>query len=106
MHPTDSLDPHRCTEALVFEIPEVPASARMASATSECCARLGIDLTRVDAWENPEAVRAHGILVGPTIVLLVDGVEVARLVGPRSCRRVTRFFDSAGVGTPRTLVAV
>ena len=79
-------------EALFFEIPEAAGSDTMAATLRDRCHDLAIPVTTVDCWSDPDAVLAHRILVGPAIVLVADGVEVARLAGPSSRRRVERFL--------------
>ena len=79
-------------EALIFDVPEAMTSASMGATTEMCCNQLEIDVTTIDAWTNPEAVRKHGVLVGPTVILLAEGKEIGRLSGPSSCKAVRRLF--------------
>jgi len=78
-------------EALIFDVPEAMTSASMVATTKTCCDQLEINVTTIDAWTNPEAVRKHGVLVGPTVILLAEGKEIGRLSGP-SCKAVRRLF--------------
>ena len=74
------------TQALMFDIPEVPTSDRMAAA-EYCCEQRGIALQNLDVWTETESVRAHGLLAGPAVVLLVLGAGDRRRCGPhRHCR--------------------
>ena len=95
-------------EALFFEIPEAAGSDTMAATLRDRCQDLAIPVTTVDCWTDPDAVLAHQILPGPAIVLVGDGVEVARLAGPSSRRRIERFLDRAMVnrGQAPAMVAV
>lgn len=95
--------PHLAIEALLFEIPEVTGSAAMRSAVASWCDSLGIRLTTIDVWEEPEAVVAHEVLSGPAIVVLADGHEVGRLTGRCSERRLQRL--SARIPDRRAVTA-
>lgn len=102
MWSTPKIDTAASMEGLFFEIPEANASPNMAATFSSCCRDLAIPFTTVDVWADPGAVLAHRILAGPTIILFADGVEVGRLIGPSSCRRVKRFFAKATTTPNRT----
>lgn len=82
-------------EALFFEIPEAAGSDAMAATLRDRCRDLAIPVTTIDPWTDPDAVRAHRILSGPAIVLVANGIEVARLAGPSSRRRLERFLARA-----------
>lgn len=84
------------TEVLHFAIPEADASEPMREAASRFSDAIGADFTSLDAWDNPDVVLAHRVRIGPAILILVDGVEVGRLEGPRNRRSVDRFFSRSG----------
>lgn len=79
-------------EVLWFDVPEVASSKRLAATVAKFAGELGIAFTEVDPWTNPGSVVAHGVLVGPTVIVLADGEEIARLAGPRRRRHTERFF--------------
>ena len=80
-------------ELLVFECTEVSASEPMQRTVVDCCEQLGLAHRVIDVWLDPDAVVRHGLLLAPAVIVLADGVEVDRLVGPRSCRQVERFVN-------------
>jgi thioredoxin 1 len=45
-------------------------------------------VAKVDADENPGLVRRYGTLSLPTLLVFVDGVEKARIIGARPKRRL------------------
>jgi thioredoxin len=45
-------------------------------------------VAKVDADENPGLVRRYGTLALPSLLVFVDGVERARIVGARPKRRI------------------
>lgn len=93
-------------EVLHFAIPEVKASTPMGEAATGFSDRIGADFTSLDVWTNPDAVLAHRVRFGPTIIVLANGVEIARLEGPRSRRSTDRFFaKSTAAVEPITVAA-
>ena len=81
------------TEVLCFDVPELDCSQTMLQTATRCAGEHGIPCRTLDVWNEPEAVVAHRVLGGPTIIVFVDGVEVGRLVGPCRARRIERLFS-------------
>ncbi len=82
-------------EVLHFDVPEINSSVPMGEAATRFSEGVGASFTSLDVWTNPDAVLAHHVRVGPTIIIVADGVEVGRLEGPRSRRSVERFFSKS-----------
>lgn len=55
-----------------------------------------LDVRDVDVWSTGSVAAAHGVRSLPTAVLLRDGREHARLVGPASRRRIAHFATALG----------
>ncbi len=50
----------------------------------------GFVVEEVDAWEEPQSVVANSVLTVPTLVVLRDDCEVARLTGLRTSRSIAK----------------
>lgn len=96
-----TVDPTSTIELLFFDCVEVSASRPMQETVGDCCTRLGVSMQTIDVWLDPDAVLRHRLLIVPAIIVLADGEEIHRLVGPRSCRQVERFFAKT-LGAPMT----
>lgn len=44
-----------------------------------------------NVWDDPDSVVRHRVLSLPTLLIMVDGVERERMVGPFQCRRLDRL---------------
>jgi thioredoxin 1 len=51
----------------------------------------------INAWDEPATTVEHQVLVLPTVIVLRDGVEVERLVGVPSGRRLQAALEDVTV---------
>jgi hypothetical protein len=79
-------------QVMYFDIPECAASSPMQEAASRWARTIGAEFTSLDVWDDPDAVVEHCVSIGPAILVVADGVEIARLGGPRGRRSVERFL--------------
>lgn len=72
----------------------------VATGIRELAARHGPDVpvTLLDAAVEPDRARALGVAAVPTLVLLADGGEVARLTGVHDPETLEAFFAAAAAG--------
>ena len=75
----------------------VPAVDATVSRTMRSCVERSIECHSIDVWNESESAVALGVLTVPTVVAFVNGIEISRLVGPLSPRRVDRFLDALPV---------
>lgn len=79
----------------LFTTADVPRSGATCDTLRELASEAGIEFTVIDIWSAPDEVVSRRLICAPAAIIEHEGVELARIEGPRSSRQLTRFFLKA-----------
>ena len=88
------------TGVLFFSTPGCPACRTVRSNLTRCHESDEVPIVEIDAATDTVLVARHRVLAAPTLLVLHDGVEVARRTGVASAEALGELRAAAATGTP------